>query len=77
MIALLLGASTLVVGVVGWYGYRAFCRIQEWGRGMNEIDRIFQIAGEHAEDEQFPVSVTRVVASRPVRGFAAGRPALK
>ena len=53
MIALLLGSSALVVGALGWYGYRAFCRIQEWGRGMNEIDRIFQYAGKHVDQREF------------------------
>ena len=77
MVTLLLGASTLVVGAMGWYGYWAVCRIQEWGRGMNQIDRIFQIAGEQAELELFPTKVTRVVAARPIGGFAAGRPVLK
>ena len=77
MVALLLGASTLVVGALGWYGYRAGCRIQEWGRRMNEIDRIFQIAGEHAQHEHYPVSSARVSAARPIGGFAAGPAASK
>ena len=39
--ALLIGASTLVVTALGWFGYRAFLRIETWGRNMNEIDGIF------------------------------------
>jgi hypothetical protein len=44
---------------------------------MNEIDRIFQIAGEHREHEQFPITVARVVAARPIGGFVAGRASSK
>jgi hypothetical protein len=74
MNALILGASTLVVGVVGWYGYRAVCRIQEWGRGMNEIDRIFQYAGEHVDHREFPREMGHRASAR---GFVAGPAASK
>jgi hypothetical protein len=77
MVALLLGASTLVIGALGWYGCRAGCRIQEWGRRMDEMDRIFQIAGEHAAHQHYPVSPARVVAGRPIGGFVAGPAASK
>ena len=40
--ALLIGASTLVVTALGWFGYKALRRIDAWGRNMNEIDEIFQ-----------------------------------
>jgi hypothetical protein len=30
--------------VFGWFGYKAFRRIEAWGRNMNEIDGIFQKA---------------------------------
>jgi len=74
MNALLIGVTTLLVSVAGWYGYRAVCRIQEWGRGMNEIDRIFQYAGKHVDQREFPRSVERVAA---VQGFVAGPAASK
>lgn len=73
MIALLIGASTLIaIGVAGWYGYRAYCRIQEWGRRMNEIDRIFQYSGEHVDHREF---VRGGAPARP--GFRAGPAASK
>lgn len=33
--------------VVGWFGYKAYQRIEIWGRNMNEIDRIFQDSDQH------------------------------
>lgn len=48
MTALLIGVTTfagmVAGGVIGSYGYRAYRRIEIWGRNMNECDRIFQIA---------------------------------
>ena len=41
MIALLIGVTALTfMALLGWYGYRAYLRIQTWGRNMNEIDGI-------------------------------------
>jgi hypothetical protein len=42
MTTLLLGVTTLVVTILGWFGYKAVRRINAWGRKMNELDRIFQ-----------------------------------
>jgi hypothetical protein len=44
MITLLIGTSVAAVGGLGWYGFKASLRIAEWGRGMDECDRIFQAA---------------------------------
>ena len=46
MTALLMVATTLSIAVLGWYGYKAYRRIEAWGRNMNEIDRIFQDADQ-------------------------------
>lgn len=45
MISLLFGTLILAGIGLGWYGYKASLRIAEWGRGMDECDHIFQIAG--------------------------------
>ena len=43
MTALLIGVTTLVVMAwLGWYGYRAYLRIETWGRNLNEIDGIWR-----------------------------------
>jgi hypothetical protein len=52
MIPLLIASFTVAGAGIGWVGYKANARIAEWGRNMNECDRIFQIAAEgkdHAE----------------------------
>jgi hypothetical protein len=45
--ALLIGATTLAVIVLGWFGHKALHRIDAWGVKMNELDRIFQDADQH------------------------------
>jgi hypothetical protein len=46
MITLLVGISILGGVGLGWYGYKAFLRIEAWGRGMDECDQIFQAMSE-------------------------------
>ena len=45
--ALLIGATTVAVMLVGWFGFKAHLRIEAWGVKMNELDRIFQDADQH------------------------------
>jgi hypothetical protein len=66
---LLLGATTLAIAVLGWYGYRAFVRIETWGRNMNDCDRIFQEAAMH-EDGWGP----EVDRRRPAHGISVVPP---
>ena len=42
MIALIMGSSIVTALVVGWYGHKAYVRIQAWGEKMNEQDAILQ-----------------------------------
>ncbi|MGA1982812.1 MAG: hypothetical protein ABSG84_10060 [Acidobacteriaceae bacterium] len=71
MTTLLLGATALAVVALGWFGYRAFVRIETWGRKMNDCDRIFQEAG--IQDDEWEPEVSK---RRPPRGIALA-PALK
>jgi len=42
VIALVMGSSILTALVLGWYGQKAYIRIQAWGEKMNEQDAILQ-----------------------------------
>jgi len=57
MTTLLIGATTLAVAVLSWFGHRAFLRVETWGRNMNDVDRIFQDAA--LNDGVWDSAVTR------------------
>jgi hypothetical protein len=59
MIPLLIGAFAVAGAGIGWVGYKANVRIAEWGRNMNECDRIFQMAAEGEGDPDQPMVRSR------------------
>jgi len=67
MMSLLIGSS-LVAGIgLGWFGCKASRRIAQWGRNMNEVDRIFQMADEQSGGFE-------VMQKRPAQGVHAVGP---
>lgn len=53
MITLLIGISVLAGVSLAWFGYKTSLRIQAWGRGMDECDRIFQTVGGELSGAEF------------------------
>lgn len=44
MIGLQFSFSVLAGSGIGWYGYKAYTRIDAWGREMDKLDQIFREA---------------------------------
>jgi hypothetical protein len=79
MIACLIGVSALLGSGLGWLGYRASLRIAEWGRNMDECDRIFQMAaGEMPEArDEIVTDGQRIASLGAAHGLSSGAAALK
>jgi len=52
MMPLLIGVGAVGVAGLAWFGYKANKRIASWGRNMDEVDRIFQMANEAEEEAE-------------------------
>jgi hypothetical protein len=76
MTTLLIGISIFALVGLGWYGYKASLRIEAWGQGVDECDRIFQtVSGEPGasnfdEGRQRPPRIAPFVTSHLRPGAA-------
>jgi hypothetical protein len=59
VIALVICTLIVATALLGWYGHKAYIRVQAWGEKLNEQDAIFQNAATPQEMAGFAMGPKR------------------